>query len=501
MFGKQVEYLNEFSMKQKGLFFFSLMMLMSLPSFSQTLKDADRLYRSGEYDEARLIYVQLRNQSKYAADQYEKCIRLESLFHIAQDSCYNLKKYQSAKQYCDLILEVNPDCAKSKMLKQACDEALEELRRQRDEELEAARRQCSEPQLVAFREKYSKQKEQVEKANQISEDLVIWLEAKKAATKEGYDIYLTRSTYRYYVEEAEWEKGLIDCETVWGKIKNNRIAADVYSFKNQFEKYNLHMAEADDLLMLIEANKLYNDERLEEAWQGYCKVSAAGRVTLNSTEMANFLRCNYYHNYQQTANTEQALRAYVKNNPASPWCNEAIARANKIKKDNKKSHRKYLNNKYGSLFAYGVTAGYDLSLSSPSSLQIDHISSSGNTYAYDSPSASYSTFDVGARFRVGRSKETWNFVTGASLHLGEVARIAVPAEIHWNIVPDALFFGAGYEYQYVLDNKMYHDKQYNMLVFSSALYGEMFELGTRLKFSMGAENKYSSVGSYFTYYW
>lgn len=467
----------------------------SFPVFAQSVDQGYRLYQAGEYDQAKLIFVKYRSSSDKCNTLYENCIELSTLYSIAKDSCFDNQKYQSAKFYCNQILKVNPDCVKSKKLIISCDSALDQLRVQRDNELEYARKSCSEILLEQFRQKYAKQEDQVAKANKISEDLQLWSQAKSAATRESYSDYIRKTKHGYYSSEAEWEIGLIDCEAEWNRIKGNRFVTEFRDFKTVYGRYNRHIDEADAMLKLIDANTEYKAHSLIKAYEIYNDVKSTNLVRFNASEEANYQHSRYFYYYYYTKNTVNDLEHYIANYPDSPFRKDAEKRLVELRKKHRRQERNAAISSDGRFLSLGLSVGRDMKMDKDTICYYN-----GVLGKFQVDTVSYSAWRLDMRLRLGRSTKPLQLLTGFSFQPGKFTRIAVPAMIHWNLVPEALYFGVGYEWQYLLTPQPFRSNTTSMFVLESALYDRGWELGTRVSMGRNDGHFLSTIGIFFTYY-
>lgn len=448
--------------------------------YSQEVKEeqsefekAKRFYDQGQYEEARVLFVAFSDVK--SKKLYEQCLTLLSEQKLAQEA-YEAKKFNTGIRYCEEILKVNPTDKFAQNLKNKCQKGIEQLQEERQQLFDDAVSSMSEEKLSQFIAKYNKQEEWVAKANVVLFDLPLWKTAKATNTKQSYQEYLSVSTSKIYEQSAKYMIGSLECEETWDAIKDSRSLSDFTTYKNKYETYKFHFAEADARIALLNGVDSYTKGDLNSAYYYFAEAKNSGNVSFLLQDEYQFKKATEYKKYSDLGASASIsdLQTYLITYPNSDYCNEANNRiaklyADQLTADSPKSsynnirtyakddatrnyvenkitaanhgRKKIIRSKYGKMFTWGIDGSIDL-----------------NDYGY--------TTQIGLDTRLGRYSNWINFTLGVNyeqLNLNKmygsedssnnynVAQIInIPAHLKLNLIPCGescrIFIGCGYEY-------------------------------------------------------
>ncbi len=434
------------------------------------IEQAKRFYTQGQYEDARVLFVAFSdNESKKL---YQQCLTLLSEQKLAQEA-YEAKKYNTGIRYCEEILKVNPTDTIAQTLKKKCQKGIEQLQEERQQLFDDAVNSMSEEKLRQFIAKYNKQEEWVAKANVVLTDLPLWKTAKATNTKQSYQEYLNVSASKMYEQSAKYMIGSFECEETWNAIKDSRSLSDFTTYKNKYETYKYHFAEADARIALLKGVDSYNKGDLNSAYFYFADAKNSGNVSFLSQDEYQFKKATEYKKYSDlgTGASISDLEAYLRAYPNSDYCDEANNRIAKLYADQltayspKSSYnnirtyakddatRMYVDSKintanhgrkriihstYGKMFTWGIDGSIDF-----------------NDYAY--------TMQIGIDTRLGRYSNWINLTLGVNYEqlnflklydYDEVYNVAqiinIPVHLKLNLIPCGescrMFIGCGYEY-------------------------------------------------------
>lgn len=307
-----------------------IVMLSVIVSFGQSLSDADVLFKKGEYGKAKVLYFKYREIDKIAANRYNECINLETLYKIAEN-LYNEGKFNKSISVCEKILIKNSVCAKTKKLIQNCNDGLDALRKERADMFEYARVNMSVEEFEKFKDKYKMQKEWVEKANSHISDIALYKEAINGNTRDSYVKYLSNSTIKAYEKEANFQIGRIDSNTRWNEIKGTRDLTAYELYLKTFAVYNTHNKEAEDYVEFLQGIKAAEAQNWTMAYRKLGNVLNSTNVNFTKKDKELYNVAKQECEYASLPNAEKPLIAFMNKYPKGVKYKEASGRVARLK--------------------------------------------------------------------------------------------------------------------------------------------------------------------------
>lgn len=469
-------------MRKIEIFIFTFLLLLGGANqlYSQQVEDDYEKFQTGQscffqgkYEEARHELATLKSDE--AKRFYELSLELFAWQSKAEEY-FREGLYQRGLETCKEILKKNPSDKKTKKIQEDCENALERKRQERQHQFDEAVSSMSEEKLRSFIEKYDKQPEWVEKATVVLNDLQLWNTARSVNTKQAYQNYISSSSSKTYVSEAESYLGQFESEDAWSRIKDSRNLKDFVNYKTHYSQYGNHLLEADAHINLLKGLEDYENGNLSSAYSYLNKAKSSNKVRFSSSDESVYSRATDYKEYLDLGYyaSVSELQSYLHKHPQSDYCDEVRSRiakkfadgldARSTRSDYKKARsmvedgatksyveerissskrqkRVYNRVEYGKVFTGGFDASVDL-----------------NDFFYG--------LELGFDLRFGRYSDWVNFTLGAnygliycfssssadpmessSFLLSQV--VTFPAHLKLNFIPTRsncrMFFGCGYE--------------------------------------------------------